>query len=238
MKSAHDTNTEVKFGIEEGTLFELAVISRLGSLAKCVLRKSESERQDFHRMSLRHMELIEAGNATEDTTLPREKEFDMKLAILGDPLVGKSSLVMRQVCMCSHFLHFLHGQVSGEFSADYDPTIEEVVTDIHRMTDSGNMIVVRLLDTAGSRGAVEQRMQWLTESDAFMLVYSISDPQSSQNIPQYIEEILKVKSEYSGLCVPLPIAVVANKCDYGLDHDMSSFDTVLCVRTFKNFNHR
>ena len=105
IKTAHDECTEVKVGIEEGKLFELGIIERLGSLRSCVLGKRDSLKQDLNERSQRHLNLIAAVRDSESraSVLSDElemKEFEMKLAVMGAPYVGKSNLVLRQVC-CS-----------------------------------------------------------------------------------------------------------------------------------------
>ena len=109
-----------------------------------------------------------------------------------------------------------HLQVFKAFYKDYEPTIEEAY-EMQQKTELGNL-TVKILDTAGSPDLGGNRNEWISQSDAFLLVYSVSDPRSFEEIPHLIEEILQIKceeewSEYMLQCVPLPIVVVANKCD-------------------------
>lgn len=65
-----------------------------------------------------------------------------------------------------------------------------------------------MLDTAGQEGYCATREQYIRNGDAFLLVYSVSDRTSFENIAFFYASILRVKnrSEY-------PIVLVANKCD-------------------------
>jgi len=106
--------------------------------------------------------------------------------------VGKSSLTLQFVHNC--------------FPDEYDPTIEDnfrkqCVVDEHcQMLD--------ILDTAGQEEFACMRDQWIRGGEGFMIVYSIDDRQSFEDVCDHKDFIMKVKDSVKG-----PIVLVANKCD-------------------------
>jgi len=121
---------------------------------------------------------------------------EVKLVVIGSGGVGKSSLTLQFVHNC--------------FPDEYDPTIEDnfrkqsVVDDICQMLD--------ILDTAGQEEFACMRDQWIRGGEGFMVVYSVDDRQSFEDVCDHREFIMKVKDSTRG-----PIVLVANKCDLPLD---------------------
>jgi len=117
---------------------------------------------------------------------------EVKLVVMGSGGVGKSSLTLQFVHNC--------------FPDEYDPTIEDnfrkqvVVDEICQMLD--------ILDTAGQEEFACMRDQWIRSGEGFMLVYSIDDRQSFEDIVDHKDFILRVKDAIKG-----PIVLVGNKCD-------------------------
>ncbi|MPC92740.1 Ras-related protein M-Ras [Portunus trituberculatus] len=65
-----------------------------------------------------------------------------------------------------------------------------------------------VLDTAGQEEFSAMREQYMRKGDGFMLVYSVTDKQSYENIPHFYTQILRVKDRDS-----YPMLLVANKVD-------------------------
>lgn len=65
-----------------------------------------------------------------------------------------------------------------------------------------------VLDTAGQEEFSAMREQYMRKGDGFLLVYSVTDKQSFENIPNFHTQILRVKDRDS-----YPMLLVANKVD-------------------------
>lgn len=55
---------------------------------------------------------------------------------------------------------------------------------------------VTVLDTAGQEEFSAMREQYLRKGDGFLLVYSVTDEQSYENIVNFHTQILRVKERY------------------------------------------
>ncbi|OQE78684.1 hypothetical protein PENNAL_c0054G08694 [Penicillium nalgiovense] len=139
----------------------------------------------------------------------------ISITICGDGGCGKSSITMRLVR--SQWVH------------EYDPTIEDSYS-VTRNVD-GHPYVLSITDTAGQE---EYRGLWSAStlnSDAFLLVYDITNPSSLETLNHFMEMIhmeaeqrvednqrlrreLKKKSDVGHVGLPPPVKIVAgNKCD-------------------------
>lgn len=65
-----------------------------------------------------------------------------------------------------------------------------------------------MLDTAGQEEFSAMREQYMRKGDGFLLVYSVTDTQSFENIMHFYVQILRVKDRDS-----YPMLLVANKVD-------------------------
>ncbi|CAG8905151.1 unnamed protein product [Penicillium egyptiacum] len=133
-----------------------------------------------------------------------------------DLIAGKSSITMRLVR--SQWVH------------EYDPTIEDSYS-VTRKVD-GHPYVLSITDTAGQE---EYRGLWSAStlnSDAFLLVYDITNPSSLETLDHFMEmihmeaeqrvedkqrlrqELEKKSGSVSHVGLPPPVKIVAgNKCD-------------------------
>jgi len=120
---------------------------------------------------------------------------EYKLTVLGTGGVGKTAFTT-QMCS-SHFVEY------------YDPTIEssyrrQVVIDDHAC-------VLDILDTAGQEEYSALRSQWIRSGEGFLILYSVTDRSSFEEVETFRTQILQVK-ECDGSAAP-PIVLVGNKCD-------------------------
>ena len=118
-----------------------------------------------------------------------------KLVVVGGGGVGKSALTIQFI--------------QSYFVTDYDPTIEDSYTK-QCVIDS---VVARLdiLDTAGQEEFSAMREQYMRSGEGFLLVYSVTDRSSFNEIYKFHKQILRVKDREE-----FPMILVANKAD--LDH--------------------
>lgn len=115
-----------------------------------------------------------------------------KLVVLGNPGVGKSALTIQFI--------------QSYFVMDYDPTIEDSYT--KQCIVDGEICKLEVLDTAGQEEFSAMREQYMRKGDGFVIVFSVTDRQSFEQIARFHKQILRAKDrdEY-------PMIVLANKID-------------------------
>lgn len=119
-----------------------------------------------------------------------------KLVVVGGGGVGKSAVTIQFI--------------QSYFVTDYDPTIEDsytkqcVIDDIPAKLD--------ILDTAGQEEFSAMREQYMRSGEGFLLVFSLTDHSSFDEIPKFQKQILRVKDRDE-----FPMLMVGNKSD--LDHE-------------------
>ncbi|XP_063536780.1 ras-related protein M-Ras-like [Cydia strobilella] len=123
---------------------------------------------------------------------PNENLPTVKLVVVGDGGVGKSAITIQ-------FFQKL-------FVTDYDPTIEDSY--IQHTEVDGQWCILDVLDTAGQEEFSAMREQYMRKGDGFLLVYSVTDPQSFRNLRRFHTQILRVKDRDS-----YPMLLAANKVD-------------------------
>jgi GTPase KRas len=109
----------------------------------------------------------------------------------------------------------------GNFTETYNPTIEDTL---------GCSIVVdnvlcnlEVLDPSGLDDYTFNHEAWITSSDAFLMVYSVTSRFSFQNIEaNWYRKI----TSYSQNWLRLPIALVGTKCDLRKDREVNILDGV------------
>lgn len=138
----------------------------------------------------------------------------ISITVCGDGGCGKSSITLRlvrsqwtheYVYQCNHSWRILNG-------GRYDPTIEDSYS-VTRTID-GTTYSLSLTDTAGQE---EYRGLWSASnltSDAFLLVYDITQASTLQQL-EYFNQLIEVERETRlEKGATLPICIVAgNKCD-------------------------
>jgi len=116
----------------------------------------------------------------------------IKIIVMGVGGVGKSAITNRFVI--------------GRWVEKYDPTVEEsyqTTIDI-----DGKALQVEILDTAGQDEYTPLRETFMHTGDGFLLVYSIVDDQTLEELKAIREQILRVHRDRK-----VPIVVVGNKAD-------------------------
>lgn len=142
------------------------------------------------------MALIEQG----DTAAP---ENCQRLVILGSSKVGKTSLVSR----------FLY----NKFDDGYTPTIEDFHRKIYRI--KGEAYRLDILDTSGNHPFPAMRRLSIITGDLFLLVYSIDNRESFEEVERLCQQIQECKTQCRTQTgerrrkFGIPIVVVGNKCD-------------------------
>eukprot|EP00486_Rosalina_sp_Unknown_P016042 CAMPEP_0201593352 /NCGR_PEP_ID=MMETSP0190_2-20130828/190982_1 /ASSEMBLY_ACC=CAM_ASM_000263 /TAXON_ID=37353 /ORGANISM="Rosalina sp." /LENGTH=147 /DNA_ID=CAMNT_0048052503 /DNA_START=21 /DNA_END=461 /DNA_ORIENTATION=+ len=126
---------------------------------------------------------------------------EYKIVVLGGGGVGKSALTIRLV--------------TDNFLEEYDPTIEDSYC--KQVPVDGIPALLDILDTAGQEEFSSMQDQWMREGQGFLLVYSITNAQTFDEVELLREKILRTKD-----CDPahIPIVLVGNKCDLENDRQV------------------
>ncbi|KAH3901767.1 Ras family GTPase RSR1 SCDLUD_001545 [Saccharomycodes ludwigii] len=117
---------------------------------------------------------------------------DYKLVVLGAGGVGKS-------CLTVQF-------VQGVYLDTYDPTIEDSYR--KTMEIDGKIFNLEILDTAGVAQFTAMRELYIKSGMGFLLVYSVTDKQSLQELLNLREQVLRIKNN-----LKIPMVLVGNKAD-------------------------
>lgn len=121
-----------------------------------------------------------------------------KLVVVGGGGVGKSAITIQFI--------------QSYFVTNYDPTIEDSYTKQCVIDE----VVARLdiLDTAGQEEFSAMREQYMRSGEGFLLIFSVTDRSSYEEIYKFHKQILRVKDRDE-----FPMLLVGNKAD--LEHQRS-----------------
>ncbi|XP_077999821.1 ras-related protein R-Ras2-like [Glandiceps talaboti] len=115
-----------------------------------------------------------------------------KLVVVGGGGVGKSALTIQFI--------------QSYFVQDYDPTIEDSYT--KQCVIDNEVARLDILDTAGQEEFSAMREQYMRTGEGFLLVYSVTDKGSFEEIYKFHRQILRVKDMDE-----FPMILVGNKAD-------------------------
>lgn len=117
---------------------------------------------------------------------------DYKLVVLGAGGVGKS-------CLTVQF-------VQGVYLDSYDPTIEDSYR--KTMEIDNKVFDLEILDTAGVAQFTAMRELYIKSGMGFLLVYSVTDRQSLNELLELRDQVLRIKDSDR-----VPMVLVGNKAD-------------------------
>ncbi|KAL9648102.1 hypothetical protein ABK040_007468 [Willaertia magna] len=117
---------------------------------------------------------------------------EYKLAVVGGGGVGKSALTVQFI--------------QNIFVEEYDPTIEDSYRKHAKVDDKPCFL--EILDTAGQEEYKALRDSYMRTADGFLLVYSVIDRKTFEEVNEFYEQILRVKDADK-----VPMVLVGNKCD-------------------------
>jgi len=123
-----------------------------------------------------------------------DSEQRYRLVVLGAGRVGKSSIIRRLL--------------KDEFVEGYKATVEDLHCRDYEA--DGNTIKVDILDTAGDLEFPAMRRLSISSAHAFLLVYSIDDRASFDEVRRLRQQIKEERAGYG----ELPCVVAGNKVSY------------------------
>nr|ODN87342.1 hypothetical protein L203_03615 [Cryptococcus depauperatus CBS 7841] len=119
-----------------------------------------------------------------------------KCAVMGSGGVGKSAVTVRFI--------------NGSYLEWYDPTIEDSYR--KQFLVDGQPCLLEILDTAGIDQYLTLNDLFIRESEGFVLVFSITQRDTFEEIARTRENIGRIKLPYS-MSERLSMVIVGNKCD-------------------------
>lgn len=126
--------------------------------------------------------------------------IDYKLVVLGAGGVGKS-------CLTVQF-------VQGIYIDTYDPTIEDSYS--KEIEVDGRACNLEILDTAGVAQFTAMRELYIKNGQGFLLVYSVTDKKSLEELLAIREQIIRIKGTSN-----IPIVLIGNKCDLTEERELN-----------------
>ncbi|XP_072567884.1 GTP-binding protein Rhes-like isoform X2 [Paramormyrops kingsleyae] len=122
-----------------------------------------------------------------------------RVVVLGSPKVGKTSILQR----------FLR----DSFEERYEPTSEDFHRKLYQIR--GETYQVDILDASGERDFPAKRRLSILTGDVFLLVFSVDDRNSFEEVRKLHKEILSAKSKilHSKSKPRIPTVICANKVD-------------------------
>uniref|UniRef100_A0A8C2UBR8 small monomeric GTPase n=8 Tax=Amniota TaxID=32524 RepID=A0A8C2UBR8_COTJA len=144
---------------------------------------------------------VRVGRRLEGGTRLAGRMREYKVVVLGSGGVGKSALTVQFV--------------TGTFIEKYDPTIEDFYRKEIEVDSSPS--VLEILDTAGTEQFASMRDLYIKNGQGFILVYSLVNQQSFQDIRPMRDQIIRVKRYEK-----VPVILVGNKVDLESEREVSS----------------
>ncbi|XP_029292403.1 LOW QUALITY PROTEIN: dexamethasone-induced Ras-related protein 1 [Cottoperca gobio] len=127
-----------------------------------------------------------------------------RIVVLGAPRVGKTSILRRYL--------------RDGFVEEYNPTSEDFLRKLFRIR--GETYQIDVLDASRERDFPAKRRLSILTGDIFLLVFSLDDRSSFEEVCALRTEILAAKSKLTKSCMPeqcaqpqVPLVVCANKVD-------------------------
>lgn len=109
--------------------------------------------------------------------------------------------------------------VQGIYIDTYDPTIEDSYS--KEIEVDGRACNLEILDTAGVAQFTAMRELYIKNGNGFILVYSVTDKKSLEELLAIREQIIRIKGSSS-----VPMVLVGNKCDLNDERELQPEDGI------------
>ena len=124
----------------------------------------------------------------------KERQYEIKIVLLGDPAVGKSSLVQR-FCV-------------GKFEDKYKITIGGAYLQKEVKLKNGDILKLHIWDTGGQEKFRSMASLYYKDAVAAILVYDVSNPETLDSLDYWINELNNNADNKN-----IIFSVAGNKCD-------------------------
>jgi Ras-related protein Rab-2A len=154
---------------------------------------SDIDAPSIKKMETNDVSLTQEGNAISVKFLPFKTSQNLyKFIILGDPSVGKTSLVEKYT--------------SGKYREDYLPTLGISITQ-QKYSIKGIDAQIKLLiwDLAGQENFKYARKMYIEGAHFGFLVFDVTSRKTFEKIPSWYQEVVSI--------LKIPLIIVANKID-------------------------
>ncbi|TKS79910.1 Ras-related protein [Collichthys lucidus] len=168
---------------------------------RAALEKANGASAMFNTGMLQYQQALASMQFQQQAAFLPSAMREYKVVVLGSGGVGKSALTVQFV--------------TGSFIEKYDPTIEDFYRKEIEVDSSPS--VLEILDTAGTEQFASMRDLYIKNGQGFILVYSLVNQQSFQDIKPMRDQIIRVK-RYERV----PMILVGNKVDLEGEREVSS----------------
>ena len=124
----------------------------------------------------------------------KERQYEIKIVLLGDPAVGKSSLVQR-FCV-------------GKFEDKYKITIGGAYLQKEVKLKNGDILKLHIWDTGGQEKFRSMASLYYKDAVAAILVYDVSNPETLESLDYWINELNNNADNKN-----IIFSIAGNKCD-------------------------
>ncbi len=125
--------------------------------------------------------------------MSEKEDFKLKIIVIGQPAVGKTSLVRKFV--------------SGEFNKDYRSTIGTNIYIKDVVLEDGRKVILNIWDIAGQERWIRMRNRYYNGTQGAVIVGDLSRKRTFENIEKFWYPDLKVHN------LLIPIILIGNKHD-------------------------
>ena len=140
-----------------------------------------------------------------DEEKQKEKLYEIKIVLLGDPAVGKSSLVQR---FCA-----------DKFEDKYKITIGGAYLQKEVKLKNGNILKLHIWDTGGQEKFRSMASLYYKDAVAAILVYDVSKEESLQSLDFWVKELSQNIDDKNFI-----ISLAGNKCDLPSDEKVVTYN--------------
>merc|ERR1712025_891426 len=152
-----------------------------------------------------HSSVLTASSLHQDERMTDRAHLNQayKIVVVGGGGVGKSAITIQFI--------------QSYFVTDYDPTIEDSYT--KQVVIDEKVAKLDILDTAGQEEFSAMREQYMRSGEGFLLVFSLTERQSFEEVYKFHKQVLRVKDRDE-----FPMGIVGNKADMDRQRQVSTAD--------------
>ena len=133
--------------------------------------------------------------------------FQILQYLLKDEIEKEKNNVIKIIVFGKIITPLINSLIYSNPIGDYDPNIEDFYP--YEMQIDGNSVKLNIYDSTGQDDFAALRTSYMRQGRCFVLVYSIDDKKSFQEISELYKEIFGTK----GATQNVPIVICGNNCD-------------------------